>query len=41
MTVLEVLAFGTAVQLSAGIVIVINVVLSRLNESDATTGRGE
>ena len=33
--VLEVLAFGTAVQLSAGIVIVINVVLSRLEQAEA------
>ncbi len=35
MTVLELLAFGAAVQLSAGIVIVINVVLSRLEQVEA------
>ena len=35
MTVLEVLVFGTAVQLSAGIVVVINVVMSRLEQANA------
>ena len=35
MTVLEVLAFGTAVQLSAGVVVLINVVLSRLQHAEA------
>ena len=35
MTVVEVLVFGTAVQLSAGIVVVINVVLSRLEQAEA------
>ncbi len=34
MTVLEVLAFGLAVQLSAGVVIVINVVMSRLEQDE-------
>ena len=32
MTVLELLAFGLAVQLSAGAVVLINVVLSRLQQ---------
>jgi hypothetical protein len=32
---LELLLFGTAVQLSAGIVVVINVVLSRLDQAEA------
>ena len=41
MTVLEVLVFGTAVQLSAGIVVVINVVLSRLEQPAMQTDRGE
>ena len=41
MTVLELLAFGTAVQLSAGVVVLINVVLSRLQQADASTGGGE
>ena len=41
MTVLEVLAFGLAVQLSAGVVVLINVVLSRLAESEASTGEGD
>ena len=41
MTVLEVLVFGTAVQLSAGIVVVINVVLSRLEQAATQTDRGE
>ena len=41
MTVLEVLVFGTAVQLSAGIVVVINVVLSRPKQPAMQTDRGE
>ena len=41
MTVLEVLVFGTAVQLSAGIVVVINVVLPRLEQAGTLTDRGE
>ncbi len=32
MSVLELLAFGLAVQLSAGVVVLINVVLSRLEQ---------
>jgi hypothetical protein len=32
---LELLLFGTAVQLCAGIVVVINVVLSRLDQGEA------
>ena len=34
MTVLEVMAFGFAVQLSAGVVMLINVVLSRLEQDE-------
>ena len=41
MTVLEVLAFGLAVQLSAGVVVLINVVLSRLEQAKAEEIRGE
>ncbi len=41
MTVLEVLAFGIAVQLSAGIVIVINVVMSRLEHDERQRIGGE
>ena len=41
MTVLEVLAFGTAVQLSAGIVIMINVVLSRFEQDERQRIGGE
>ena len=41
MTVLEVLVFGTAVQLSAGVVVVINVVLSRLEQAEAQKIWGE
>ena len=41
MTVLEVLAFGTAVQLSAGIVIVINVVMSGLGQTRSREVGGE
>ena len=40
MSVLEVLLFGTAVQMSAGVVVLINVVLTRL-EADAATNGGE
>ena len=40
MTVLEVLAFGTAVQLSAGVVVLINVVLSRLELDEKQKNRG-
>ena len=35
MSVVEVLVLGTAVQLSAGVVVVINVVLSRLEQAEA------
>ena len=35
MSVLELLTFGFAVQLSAGVVVVINVVLSRLQQAEA------
>ncbi len=41
MTVLEVLAFGLAVQLSAGAVVMINVVLSRLQHAEAEQVGGE
>jgi hypothetical protein len=41
MTVLELLAFGMAVQLSAGVVVVINVVLSRLQQAEAEQREGE
>jgi hypothetical protein len=41
MTVLEALTFGTAVQLSAGIVIVFNVVLSRLEQAEIELVGGE
>ena len=41
MTVLELLAFGTAVELSAGVVVVINVVLSRLQQAEAEQAGGE
>jgi hypothetical protein len=42
MKVLEWMLFALAVQLSAGVVVMINVVLSRLNESEASsTGGGE
>ena len=40
MTVLEVLAFGLAVQLSTGVVVVINVVLSRLEQDEKLKNRG-
>jgi hypothetical protein len=40
MTVVEVLVFGTAVQLSAGVVVVINVVLSRLEQAEAQRNGG-
>ena len=35
MTVLEVLVFATAVQWCAGVVVLINVVLSRLEQAEA------
>jgi hypothetical protein len=35
MTVLEVLAFGLAVQWCAGVVVLINVVLSRVSQTEA------
>ena len=41
MSVLEVLAFGTAVQLSAGVVVLINIVLSRLQQVEAERNGGE
>ena len=41
MSGLEVLAFGLAVQLSAGVVVVINVVLSHFSRAEASTGGGE
>ena len=41
MTVLELLAFGAAVQLSAGAVVLINVVLSRLQQAEAERIGGE
>ena len=41
MTVIEALLFGTAVQLSAGVVVLINVVLSRLQQAEAEQVRGE
>ena len=41
MTVLELLLFGLAVQLSAGVVVMINVVLSRLQQAEAERVGGE
>ena len=41
MTVIEVLLFGTAVQLSAGVVVLINVVMSRLQQAEAERIGGE
>ena len=41
MNPMELLLFGLAVQLSAGVVVMINVVLSRLNEHERSTGGGE
>jgi hypothetical protein len=41
MSVLELMAFGLAVQLSAGVVVLINVVMSRLEQDEITKGRGE
>jgi hypothetical protein len=41
MSLLEWMLFGLAVQLSAGVVVLINVALSRLADSEASTGRGE
>jgi hypothetical protein len=40
MTVLELVAFGLAVQLSAGVVVLINVVMSRLEQDQITKNRG-
>ena len=40
MTVLELLAFGLAVQLSAGVVVLINVVLSRLQQAEIERSGG-
>jgi hypothetical protein len=41
MSVLEVLTFGTAVQLSAGVVVLINVVMSRLQQAESERIGGE
>ena len=41
MSLLELLAFGLAVQLSAGAVVMINVVLSRLQQAEAERIGGE
>ena len=41
MSVLELLLFGLAVQLSAGVVVLINVVLSRLQQAEAEEVGGE
>ena len=41
MSVLEVLAFGLAVQLSAGVVVLINVVMSRLEQDQRQRIGGE
>ena len=41
MTILELLAFGLAVQLSAGAVVMINVVLSRLQQAEAEESGGK
>ena len=41
MSPLELLVFATAVQWCAGIVVVINVVLSRLEQAATQTDRGE
>ena len=41
MSVLELMAFGLAVQLSAGVVVLINVVMSRLEQDQIAKGRGE
>ena len=41
MTVLEVLVFATAVQWCAGVVIMINVVMYRLQYAEAQSGGGE
>ena len=40
MTVIEALLFGTVVQLSAGVVVVINVVMSRLEQANAEQNGG-
>ena len=41
MTVVDALVFGTAVQLATGLVVVINVVMSRLEQAATQTDRGE
>ena len=41
MTAIEALLFGTAVQLSAGVVVLINVVMSRLQQAEAERIAGE
>jgi hypothetical protein len=41
MSIVELLAFGLAVQLSAGAVVMINVVLSHLSQAEAERVRGE
>ena len=41
MSPVEWMLFGLAVQLSAGVVVLINVVLSRLNQNDSSTVGGE
>ena len=41
MSPIELLAFGLAVQLSAGAVVLINVVLSRLQQAEAEESGGE
>ena len=41
MTVVEVLLFALAVQWCAGVVVMINVVMSRLNQSHVLTSGGE
>ena len=40
MTAIEALLFGTAVQLSAGVVVLINVVMSRLEQANAEQNGG-
>ena len=41
MTVIEALAFGLAVQFSAGVVVLINVVMSRVEQAGAERFGGE
>ena len=40
MTVLELMVFGLALQFSAGVVVLINVVMSRLEQDQITKRRG-